>query len=71
MKLSVSLPEAQVAFLDRYRQQHGLASRSEVVRVALKLLQDRMLEEEYRAAGEKWQRSEDAALWDGAVDSGL
>lgn len=71
MKLSVSLPETQVAFLDRYRQEHGLSSRSEVLQVALKLLQGRMLEEEYRAAGEEWQRNGDAKLWNEVDSEGL
>lgn len=71
MKLTVILSRAQLAFLDHYQRQHGLRSRSEVVQAALKLLQDRMLEEEYRAAGEEWRASEDAALWNGVTSSGL
>lgn len=71
MKLSVSLPDPQINFLDHYQQRHGLGSRSEVLQVALKLLQERALEEEYRAAGEEWQNSEDAALWDSVTGDGL
>ncbi|MDL2342713.1 antitoxin [Deinococcus sp. MIMF12] len=71
MKLSVSLPEPQVDFLDHYQQRHRLSSRSEVLQLALKLLQKRALEEDYRAAGEEWQSSEDAALWDRASGDGL
>ena len=71
MKLSVSLPDPQIDFLDRYQQRYGLDSRSEVLQLALKLLQERMLEEEYRAAGEEWKQSEDAGLWDRASGDGL
>lgn len=71
MNLSVSLSEAEVALVDHYRRQHGLKSRGEVVRVALGLLQGRMLEEEYRAAGEEWQGSEDAILWERTSGDGL
>ncbi|BDP40371.1 hypothetical protein DAETH_03400 [Deinococcus aetherius] len=71
MKLSVSLPEPQIDFLDHYQRRHRLGSRSEVVQMALKLLQERALEEEYRAAGEEWQGSEDAVLWDRVSGDGL
>lgn len=71
MKLSVSLPQPQIDFLDHYQRQHRLDSRSEVLQLALKLLQERALEEEYRAAGEEWQNSEDAALWEALSGEGL
>lgn len=71
MKLSISLPDPQIDFLDHYQQSHRLGSRSEVLQVALKLLQERALEEEYRAAGEEWKASEDAALWDAVSGDGL
>lgn len=70
MKLSVSLPDPQIDFLDRYQQRYGLDSRSEVLQLALKLLQERMLEEEYHAAGEEWKQSGDAELWDRASGDG-
>ncbi|WP_219722090.1 hypothetical protein [Deinococcus planocerae] len=65
------LPAADIAWLDRYRRKYGLRGRGEVLRVAFNLLQDRMLEEEYRAAGEEWQASEDGALWDQTRGDGL
>lgn len=71
MKLSVSLPDPQIEFLDRYQQRHGLDSRSEVLQLALRLLQERMLEEEYRAAGEEWEGSGNAELWDRVSGDGL
>lgn len=71
MKLSVSLPDPQIDFVDHYQRVHGLSSRSEVLQVALRILQERALEEEYRAAGEEWQASEDAALWDRVSGDGL
>lgn len=71
MKLSVGLSPEQVAFIDRYRQQHGLESRSEALRHALSQLQERELKEAYCAAGEEWQGSEDAALWDRVSGDGL
>lgn len=71
MKLSVSLTQSQIAFLDRYQQAHKLGSRSEALQHALQQLQDRELEEAYRLAGEEWAGSEDAALWERNSGDGL
>ena len=38
MKLSVSLPEEDVEFLDAYAQSQGISSRSAVVHKAVRLL---------------------------------
>ncbi|GAA5534420.1 hypothetical protein Dalu01_02831 [Deinococcus aluminii] len=57
MKLSVSLPEAQVTFLDCSRQQRGLGIQSEEAWAALKLPQESVLEDESRAAGEERGRA--------------
>jgi Arc/MetJ-type ribon-helix-helix transcriptional regulator len=71
MKLSVSLPQPQIAFLDRYQEANKLGSRSEALQHALRQLQERELEEAYRLAGEEWQASEDAALWEKVSGDGL
>ncbi len=69
MKLSVSLPDDDVAFLDGYASDHALASRSAVVQRALDLLRAMELGPAYAAAWSEWQA--DAALWDATVADGL
>lgn len=71
MKISISLPSEQVAFIERYRKAHQLDNRSEAFQHVLSELQEKELEEAYRAAGEEWKNSEDAALWDNVSGDGL
>lgn len=49
-KLSVSLPQASVQFVEQYRRTHSVASRSEVIDIALKTLRERELERAYAEA---------------------
>lgn len=70
MKLSVSLPEADVEFVDRYVAEHGEPSRSAVLRRALKLLRERELGDAYEAAWDEWAQG-DGKLWESTVGDGL
>ncbi|MBV8886647.1 MAG: CopG family transcriptional regulator [Chroococcidiopsidaceae cyanobacterium CP_BM_RX_35] len=49
-KLSVSLPETLVRFIEKYKLIHQCKSRSQVIEVALQLLQEQELEQAYREA---------------------
>lgn len=71
MKLSVSLPGQDVAFLDEYARRTGMPSRSAAVQRAVKLLRAEGLEAEYAEAFTAWDASEDAELWDRTVSDGL
>ena len=71
MKLSVSLPDGDVTFLDEYARAHGIASRSGVLHEALALLRARQLGAAYAAAWDEWDSDEDNAVWDEAVADGL
>ena len=71
MKLSVSLPEEDVAALDEYARVAGLPSRSAALQHAIRLLRHPDLETDYAAAWEEWQSSGDEATWEGAVADGL
>jgi Arc/MetJ-type ribon-helix-helix transcriptional regulator len=70
MKVSVSIPEEDVAFLDEYASQRGLDSRSAALHRAIRLLRTAELSASYEAAFEEWS-DEDVATWDGAVAEGL
>jgi Arc/MetJ-type ribon-helix-helix transcriptional regulator len=71
VKLSVSMDEEDVEFLDRYAAEHSVDSRSAVVQRAIALLRSVELGDEYAAAWDEWAAGEDADLWEAAVDDGL
>ena len=71
MKLSVSLPEGDVEFLDRLARSQGYGSRSAVVRRAVRLLQAAELGSAYVEAWEEWADSGAAGEWESTVGDGL
>ena len=64
MKVSVSLPDEDVEFLDTYAQAQGLPSRSAVLHKAVRLLRGAELAPAYEDAFASWEDSEDATDWD-------
>ena len=70
MKLSVSIPEEDVEFLDRYAAAHGVESRSGALQRAVALLRASELGDAYAAAWEEWEGS-DAEAWDSTAGDGL
>lgn len=71
MKVSVSLPDEDLEFLDGYVQQTGLESRSAGVQKAIRLLRTAELGAAYAAAWEEWDGSGDAARWESTVADGI
>lgn len=71
MKVSVSLPEDDVRFLDEYADQRGLDSRSAALQRAVRLLRSAELGAAYEAAWEEWASGEDARLWERTTADGL
>lgn len=71
MKLSVSLPEQDVATLDEYARVAGLPSRSAALQHAIQLLRHPDLETDYSAAWEEWRASGDEATWEATAADGL
>ena len=71
MKLSVSLPDEDVEFLDEYARAQGIESRSAVVHRAVRLLRASELGRDYAEAWEEWAESGEADVWDAAVGDGL
>jgi len=64
MKVSVSLPDQDVEFLDHYAEAQGLPSRSAVLHRAVRLLRGAELAPAYEDAFAEWEGSADAAAWD-------
>jgi Arc/MetJ-type ribon-helix-helix transcriptional regulator len=71
MKVSISLPADDVAFLDAYAQSQGIESRSAVVHKAVRLLRVSELGEAYEQAFTSWDDEGEAAVWDAVAADGL
>jgi Arc/MetJ-type ribon-helix-helix transcriptional regulator len=71
MKLSVSLPDEDVEFLDRYASTQGIESRSAVMHKAVRLLRASELGPAYEEAWAEWMDSDDGDLWDRVTGDGI
>lgn len=71
MKLSVSLPDEDVEFLDAYASGQGITSRSAVLHKAVRLLRGAELGAAYEDAFAEWENEGEAAAWDVTAADGL
>ena len=71
MKLSVSLPDEDIDFLDAYAQEQGIGSRSAAVHKAVRLLRAVELSDDYQQAWSDWSESGEDAVWDAALTDAL
>ena len=71
MKLSISLPDDDVRFLDEYAETQGYPSRSAVLRTAVRILRSSKLGGAYADAWEEWEDSGKASIWDHTTSDGL
>ena len=71
MKVSVSLPDDDVDFLDRYAASQGIGSRSAAVHKAVRLLRATQLGPAYEQAWTEWSDHDDGQVWDTTVGDGL
>jgi Arc/MetJ-type ribon-helix-helix transcriptional regulator len=71
MKVSVSLPEEDIEFLDTYVKDHRAASRSAALHRAVGLLRTAQLADAYEDAWTSWDSSDDSDAWDTALTDGL
>jgi antitoxin MazE9 len=71
MKVSVSLPDDDVEFLDSYAHAQHMGSRSAALHKAVGLLRTSQLAAAYEDAWDSWTESADAETWDAAADDGL
>ncbi len=68
-KLTVSLPENVINYADRYRLEHDLPSRSEVLVLALNRLREQELAKGYKAMAEASLETTDAWLDSGITET--
>ncbi len=71
MKVSVSLPDDDVEFLDAYAAHCGLPSRSAALHKAVRLLKAMDLSAAYEDAWDDWSESGEARVWEPTVADGL
>lgn len=71
MKLSISLPDEDVEFLDTYTADHDMPSRSAAVQKAVRLLRASGLGAAYEDAWADWADSEDGELWEPTAGDGV
>ena len=71
MKISVSLPDEDVAVLDDFVRTTGLSSRSAALHHAVRMLRLPELEQDYEAAWKEWETSSDHAAWSVTAADGL
>jgi hypothetical protein len=71
MKLSVSLPDGDVEYLDTYARVKGHKSRSAVLHQAVRVLRVTELGSAYEDAWDSWGSAGEAAAWEPATDDGL
>jgi antitoxin MazE9 len=71
MKVSVSLSDEDVAYLDSYARQRRLGSRSAALQKAVRLLRASELGAAYEGAWDEWAGSEEAEAWERLVGEEL
>jgi Arc/MetJ-type ribon-helix-helix transcriptional regulator len=71
MKVSVSLPEEDVVFVDQYAKQEGYDSRSAVIQKAVRLLRASRLGAAYEEAWREWAASGEEEAWGSSSADGL
>jgi len=71
MKVSLSIPDEDVRFLDNFARDHGIASRSAAVQRSIALLREAELKEQYKIAMREWRDSPDSELWESTAGDGL
>ncbi len=71
MKVSVSLPDDDVEFLDAYAERVGIPSRSAALHKAVRLLRASELGDAYQDAWATWASSGDSARWDLTSSDGI
>ena len=71
MKVSVSLPQEDVDFLDGFARVHGHPSRSAALHEAVRLLRDNELGDAYDGAWQEFSSSGEAELWDATTGDGV
>jgi len=71
VKVSVSLPDDDVEYLDRYASMQGLPSRSAALHRAVRLLRASELGAAYEDAWAEWAETGEDDAWESTASDGL
>ena len=71
MKVSVSLPDDDVEFLDRYAVSQGIPSRSAALHRAVRLLRATELGPAYEQAWAEWADDDANQAWESTAGDGI
>lgn len=71
MKVSVSLPEEDIDFLDEYARNTGAGSRSAVLQRAVRLLRASELGPAYADAWQEWESTGNSEVWESVSGDGF
>jgi Arc/MetJ-type ribon-helix-helix transcriptional regulator len=71
MKVSLSLPDQDIQFLDEFARTVGARSRSAVIQRAVRLLRASEFGTAYAQVWKEWEVGGDAEVWESATGDGL
>jgi hypothetical protein len=71
MRLNLTLDNEWLKFIAKYQAENQLQSKSEVIKLALELLKQQDLQDQYKLAYEEWRDSGEEAIWEAVVGDGL
>jgi len=71
MKVSISLSDEDLEFVDSQTRAGRYPTRSAAVQAAIRIMRDREHVDSYAAAWDEWDSSGDSAIWDAAADDGI
>jgi Arc/MetJ-type ribon-helix-helix transcriptional regulator len=70
MKLSISLPDEDIEFVDRLVSTRPSSNRSSILHAAIVALRDQHLAQEYRQAAAEWADG-DGPAWEAVTGDGV
>jgi putative addiction module CopG family antidote len=71
MKVSVSLPEEDIRFVDDEAHAGRFGSRSAAIHAAIRLLREQGYQDSYAIAWDEWEADGEDVVWDRAANDGL
>ena len=71
MKVSVSLPDEDVRFVDDEARMGKYGSRSAVIHAAIRLLRDQPYQDSYAIASDEWEEDGEDVVWEKSTADGL
>ena len=71
MKVSISLPDEDLLFVDAEAEAGRFSSRSAAIHAAIRLLRDQPYQDSYSIAWDEWEADGEDVVWERAIADGL